>query len=276
MVEAIFRFLGLTPAVFLKSAFEVSVISLFVVCFLHSFVTHGWKRTLREFIAGFFMTACCESIGVLSGAYIYPGFTFYVFATPVANPASWIASVYIVIEVTNRLVYGRKSFRFGESDGRIRRSEFSLFGGSFVKTLLVLVLIDASLMLVVDIIMDPLATIYNWWVWVPCLPNVTSIGPGVIDPYNFDHRVFLTTPPNFFADFFAQFFPHGMRYPTRVIGIPLINFIAWFVFVFVFTIEFRFVEFQEQWGELKKTAALWGLILIDIPVLAIILIVPNI
>jgi len=277
MVEGIFRSLGLEPAVFLKAAFEVSVTSLFVVCFIHSFITHGWKRTLREFVAGFFMTACCESIGVLSGAYLYPGFTFYVFATPVANPASWIASVYIVIEVTNSLVYGRKSLKFRELDGPpISRSAFSLFQGSFLKTLLVLVLIDTSLLLAVDLIMDPLATVYNWWIWVPCQPGVTAIGPGVVDPYNFTHHVFMTTPPNFFADFFAQFFPHGMRYPTRVMGIPLINFIAWFVFVFVFTFEFRSVEFQEEWSEIKKTVVLWGLILIDIPVLAIILIVPNI
>jgi hypothetical protein len=277
MTVAIFRLLGLEPAVFLKSTFEISVISLFVVCFLHSFITHGWKRTLREFVAGFVMTACCESIGVLSGAYLYPGFSFYVLATPVANPASWIASVYIIIEVTNRLVYGRKSFKYNELDGgRVSRAEFSLFPGTFVKTLLVLVLLDTTMMLVVDLIMDPLATVYNWWVWVPCEPNVTAIGPGVVDPYNFTNHVFMTTPPNVLADFFARFFPHGMRYPTRVMGIPLINFIAWFVFVFVFTFEFRFVEFQERWSELKKTAVLGGLILADIPVLAIILIVPNI
>ena len=67
-----------------------------------------------------------------------------------------------------------------------------------------------------------------------------------------------------------------MRYPTRVFGIPLINFIAWFVFPFVFTFEFRYVEFQEKWSDLKKTAVLWGLILIDIPILCFVLIVPNI
>jgi uncharacterized membrane protein len=261
----------------MKSAFEVSLISLFVVCIFHSYFTHGWKRTVREFVAGFFMTACCESIGVLSGAYVYPGFNFYVFATPVANPASWIATVYIIIEVTNRLVYGRKSLETYELDGfKMTQDKFKIFKGSFLKTLLLLVLIDTSLALVVDIIMDPLATIYNWWIWVPCLPNVTEIGPGVVDPYNFTKHVFLTTPPNIFADFFGQFFPDGMRYPTRILGIPLINFIAWFLFVFVFAFEFRFVEFKENWSELKKTVVLWTLILIDIPVLSFVLIVPNI
>ena len=111
---------------------------------------------------------------------------------------------------------------------------------------------------------------------MPCLPSVTTIRPGVVNPYNFGLQVFLTTPPNFFADFFAQFFPQGMRYPTRVFGVPLINFLAWFVFVFVFAIEFRFVEFQEKWSELKKTVVLWTLILVDVPVLAIVLIVPNV
>ena len=67
-----------------------------------------------------------------------------------------------------------------------------------------------------------------------------------------------------------------MRYPTRVLGIPLINFIAWFTFVFVFTIQFRFVEFKEKWSELKKTVVLWALVLIDVPVLSFVLIVPNI
>ena len=108
MSANLLELLGITPP-FLKSAFEASLISLFLVCLAHSFATHGWKRTVREFTAGFFLTAFCESTGVLSGAYLYPGFRFYVFATPVANPASWIATVYIIIEVTNRIVYGKKA-----------------------------------------------------------------------------------------------------------------------------------------------------------------------
>ena len=277
MVEAVFTALGLEPAVFLKAAFEVSLISLFFVCLIHSYFTHGWKRTLREFTAGFFMTACCESTGVLSGAYVYPGFHFYVFATPVANPASWIATVYIIIEITNRMVYGRKSLRTNIHHATGGNPvNFSLLKGSFIKTLLLLALIDATLALVVDLVMDPLASVYNWWIWVPCLPDITKIGPGVVDPYNFDLRVFLTTPPNVFADFFAQFFPNGMRYPTRVLGIPLINFVAWLVFVFVFTFEFRYVESKDKWSNLKKTVVLWSLILIDVPILSFLLIVPNI
>lgn len=277
MVEAIFRMLGVEPAVFLKTSFEVSLISLFFVCLIHSYFTHGWKRTLREFVAGFFMTAFCESIGVLSGAYIYPGFHFYIFATPVANPASWIATVYIIIEITNRLVYGRQSLRTNIHHAKGQSpANFPLFKGSFIKTLLLLAVIDATLALVVDIVMDPLASIYNWWIWVPCLPEVVSIGPGVVNPYNFDTQTFMTTPPNIFLDFFAQFFPDGMRYPTRVFGIPLINFIAWFVFVFVFTFEFRYVESKENWSDLKKTVVLWSLVLLDVPILSFLLIVPNI
>ena len=260
--------LHIEPSVFLKSAFEVSLLSLFVVCLAHSLVTHDWQRTMREFVAGFLLTAFCESIGVLSGAYVYPGFHFYVIATPVANPASWIATVYIIIEITNRLVWGRRSLH-----GSIG---LTLFQGSVVKTLLVLSLIDTTLALVVDLVMDPLATIYNWWVWVPCKPGVTTIGPGIVNPYNFANTTFLTTPPGAVSDFFATFFPGGMRYPTRVFGIPLINFLAWFVFVFVFTIEFRYVEQKQKWSELKKTVVLWALVLLDVPVLSLLLITPNI
>ena len=277
MVETIFRTLGLEPAFFLKAAFEVSLLSLFFVCLIHSYFTHGPKRTLREFVAGFFMTAFCESIGVLSGAYVYPGFHFYIFATPVANPASWIATVYIIIEITNRLVYGRRSMQTqARQNNGPNPAHLPLFKGSFLKTLCLLALIDATLALVVDVVMDPLASVYNWWIWVPCLPDVVSIGPGVVNPYNFEIHTFMTTPPTIFLDFFAQFFPDGMRYPTRVFGIPLINFIAWLVFVFVFTFEFRYVESKEKWSELKKTILLWALVLIDVPILAIVLIVPNI
>jgi uncharacterized membrane protein len=267
----------MTAPVFLKSAFEASVLSLFFVCLAHSFYTHGWKRTVREFVAGFFLTACCESIGVLSGAYVYPGFHSYIFATPVANPASWIAMVYVIIEVTNRLIYGEKSFQTLEPGAhRPSPPKLLLFGGSLLKTVCLFALIDATLALAVDVVMDPLATIYNWWVWVPCLPDVTTIGPGVVNPYNFDGHAFMITPPNALADFFGRFFPGGMRYPTRVLGIPLINFMAWFAFTFVFTSEFRYVESRHGWGELKKTVVLWGLVLVDVPVLAFVLIVPNV
>ena len=265
------------PANFLKSAFEISLIILLIVCFLHSWFTHGWKRTIREFIGGFVLTACCESIGVLSGAYIYPGFHFYILATPIANPASWVACVYVIIELTNRLVYGRKSLDTYHVDGfAMTRKPFALFRGNFLKTIFILAVVDACLALAMDITMDPLATVFNWWVWVPFAENVKVIGPGVVNPYNFDSLVFLTTPPNIIADFFGRFFPHGYRYPNRILGIPLINFLAWFIFVFVLTFEFRWVEFQEKWGDLKKTLVLWSLILLEIPLLAVLLIAPNI
>ena len=128
MIIAIFEFLGLEPAVYLKSTFEVSLISLFGLCFIHSNWVHGWKRTVREFTAGFFLTATVENIGVLCGAYVYPGFHFYVYATPLLNPASWVAVVYIVIEFTNRLVYGPRSLKTYEVDGfREEKQDFVLF-----------------------------------------------------------------------------------------------------------------------------------------------------
>jgi len=267
---------GIDTAVFMKQAFEPCLIGLLLVCLVHSWFTHGPARTLREFTAGFFLTACCESVGVLSGAYVYPGFRWYVLATPVANPASWIATVYIVIEVTNRLVYGRRSLAPCGAGGRPPDPEaFRLFPGSLLKTVAVLAALDAALAVAVDLVLDPLATVYNWWVWVPCEPGVTAVGPGDVDPYNFSRLVFMQTPANPIHGFFARFFPHGMRYPTRVLGIPLINFVAWFVFVWVFTSQFRFVELQGRWGPLKKTLVLWGLVLADIPVLAFVLITPN-
>ena len=126
----------ISPPVFFKAAFEVSLLSLFVVCLAHSYFTHGWKRTVREFVAGFFLTACCESTGVLSGAYVYPGFHWYVFATPVANPASWIATVYIIIEVTNRLVYGKKALETYEVDGFKMRAALTKLGRQLAEQML--------------------------------------------------------------------------------------------------------------------------------------------
>lgn len=77
------------------------------------------------------------------------------------------------------------------------------------------------------------------------------------------------------GSFFAGFFPGGMRYPTRVLGIPLINFVAWLVFVFVFSFEFRWVEAQAHWSQARRTGVLWGLVLVDVPLLAMLLITPN-
>ena len=266
MNEAL-NYIGITPT-FLKSAFEVSLLSLFVVCLIHSGVTHGWKRTAREFSAGFFLTAFCESAGVLSGAYVYPGFNIYIFAVPVANPASWIALIYIIMELTNRIVFGVEAM---EGNKRL-----TLFNGNIIKTVLCLAVIDASIALGLDLVLDPLATIYNWWIWVPVAEGVSKVNTGLVDPYNFSQLAFMITPDNAVYEFFKGFFPEGLRYPTRLFGIPLINFISWFVFVFIFTTQFRWVELRDNWSELKKTTILWLLILIDIPVLSFVLISPNI
>ena len=266
-MNELFEYIGLIPAEFFKAAFEISLIGLFLLCLFHSGKQHGWKRTFREFTAGFFLTAGCETIGVLSGAYVYPGYYFYLFSIPIVNPASWISLVYIVMEITNRLVVN------GKNDLDQPYKGISFFKGSLISSLFILALIDASLALVIDLVMDPLATIYNWWIWVD--PNDVKVVEGTVDAYNFDHVTHMVTPDNPLHDFFAGFFNEGFRYPTRLFGIPLINFIAWFVFVFVFTIQFRWIEYKDEWSDMKKTLILWGLMIFDIPILCMLLIVPN-
>jgi uncharacterized membrane protein len=261
----LFEALGLEPSVFFKAAFELSCLSFFGICFMHSWLSHGWQRTLREFSAGFFLTFACESLGVLSGAYVYPGFYLYLFVVPVANPASWVALVYVLIGFTNRLVYGRRALT----------SQFVVPGDNLLKTVVLLAMLDAALALGIDLVMDPLATIFNWWVWVPVAEGISSVVAGVVEPFNFTHLAFITTPETPIYDFFAVFFNEGNRYPTRVLGIPLINFISWFVFVFVFSAQCRGVEAHLHWSQFKKTTVLWLLIIIDVPVLAMALIPPN-
>jgi len=272
-VNTLFELLGLDGAHLAKALFEPNLLLLFLVCFAHSVSVHGWKRTGREFSAGFILTAFAESAGVLSGAYVYPGFQLYIFATPVGNPASWVALVYVIMKVSERIVFGTAAIRHDESKSEVPL----LLGGHLLKTICVLALIDASMALMLDLVLDPLATIYNWWLWVPHAEGITTITEGVVQPYNFDHLVWMVTPDNPVAQFFrVNFFEGGFRYPTRVLGIPLINFIAWFVFVFVFSFQFRFVEAKQAWSEWKKTFALWGIVLLDVPILALLLISPNI
>jgi uncharacterized membrane protein len=250
-----------------KAVFEANLLSLFVICVWHSCSVHGWRRTAREFTAGFVLTAMAESTGVLSGAYVYPGFQWYILATPIANPASWVALIYIIMVVTDRIVSGPQQDAAGLSQRRV--------GSPAVVGLIGLAVVDATIALSLDLVLDPLATIYNWWIWVPDAAGVHTIGPGVVEPYNFQHHVWMTTPDNPVADFFAPFFEGGHRYPTRVLGIPLINFVAWFVFVFVFTFQTRWVESRQAWGHLKRSVVLAGLVLVDGPVLALLLISPN-
>jgi uncharacterized membrane protein len=248
-----------------KTLFEPNCLLLLAVCLAHAVSAHGWRRTAREFSAGFALTALAESTGVLSGAYVYPGFQLYVFATPVCNPASWVALVYIVMTLSDRLIFGRRALVGSGVPLQI--------GSNILTTVLALAVCDALLALSLDLVLDPLATIYNWWLWVPHEPAVTTIGAGVVDPYNFDHLVWLTTPDNPVAEIFRPFFEGG-RYPTRVLGIPLINFIAWFVFVFTFAFQFRWVETRD-WGHARKTLVLWAVVLVDWPILSFLLIAPN-
>ncbi len=265
MVAHLFQTIGLEPAVFFKAAFEISCLSFFIICFAHSWMCHGWQRTLREFSAGFFLTFACESLGVLSGAYVYPGFYLYLYVVPVANPASWVALVYVLIGFNNRLVFGRRALQ----------PDFELPRTKILQTILTLAVLDATLALGIDLVMDPMATIFNWWIWVPVADGVSSVVAGVVEPYNFTHWAFITTPQTPVYDFFAVFFNEGNRYPTRVFGIPLINFLSWFVFVFVFAAQCRFVESQSMWRDGKKTLILWLLVLVDVPILAMLLIPPN-
>ena len=277
MAIAVFNILDVEPAVFFKEAFEISLLLFFITCLVHSFLSHGWQRTIREFTAGFFLTACCESIGVLSGAYVYPGFHFYLFSIPIANPASWIALVYVIMEMTNGIVYGSRAQelrRLTSSDLGIKA--FALFKRGIVPTILILAAIDSVLALVIDIVMDPLATVFNWWIWVPDTEGANRVIEGTVDPYNFSLLTHLTTPDNPVYQFFSKFFSEGIRYPTRIFGIPLINFISWFVFVFVFTTQFRWVEYHENWNQMKKTVVLWSMMIADVPVLSFLLISPNI
>jgi uncharacterized membrane protein len=262
-VTELFATLGIDPARLVKGVFETNLLLLFGICLTHSLAKHGWQRTLREFVAGFALTALAESTGVLSGAYVYPGFQLYIFATPVGNPASWVALVYVIMTVTDGIVFGK------------RPNRTVLFNGNVVITLCALALCDATLALLIDLVLDPLATIYNWWIWVPYEPSVHTIQAGTVVPYNFEHHVFMTTPDSAIGRFFGGFFEDGLRYPTRVLGIPLINFVAWVVFVFTFTVQLRWVESRETWGHTKKTAILWTLMLVDWPILSLVLIIPN-
>ena len=262
-MRALFFSLGVDPAWLVKATFEINLLLLFLICLVHSMRAHGWRRTSREFGAGFALTALAESTGVLSGAYVYPGFVFYIWATPIGNPASWVALVYIIMTITDRLVYGHAAI------AGMRMA------GKSVTVLALLALCDASLALSIDLVLDPLATIYNWWIWVPYEEGVHTIGAGVVDSYNFSRQVWMVTPDNPIADFFSRFFVGGWRYPTRLLGIPLINFIAWVVFVFTFSLQFRWIESKEGWGERRKWVVLCALILIDWPVMSILLIAPN-
>ena len=263
-MNGLLQALGFEGAWLAKAIFETNLLVLFAVCAGHSVWVHGWARTLREFSAGFALTALCESAGVLSGAYVYPGFRFYVLATPVGNPASWVALVYVIMHISDHLF-------FGPGGGGPRRA---LSGRSWPLTLLLLALCDATLGLMLDLVLDPLATIFNWWIWVPAEAGVHTIAEGVVQPYNFERLSWMSTPDNPLARFFAPFFEGGFRYPTRIFGIPLINFVAWLVFVFVFSLQFRWVE-SRDWGHWRKTLVLWAVVLADVPVLGFALIAPN-
>jgi uncharacterized membrane protein len=239
---------------FFKYAFEIGCFLIFIICIYHSFFNYGFDKTLREFTAGFILSAGCENIGVLSGAYVYPGFHLYFFEIPLANPLSWVALVYVIMEINNRLFI-------------TKFQHYSLF-----VFLICFALVDGILALLLDLMMDPLATVYNWWIWVE--PNQSKVIEGNVDPYNFSELTHMTTPDNWVYDFFKNYF-NKSRYPTRWFGIPVINYISWFVFVFVFSFQFRWVELKIEGNNITKNLILWLFVLIDIPILSWLLISQN-
>lgn len=239
---------------FFKMSFEWTCVGLFLICLLHSFKTYGKERTIREFSAGFILSAGCETLGVLSGAYVYPGFSIYLYQIPLVNPLSWVALVYLVMHISNTLIPAKRS-----------SNSLWLF--------LLLAILDSSMALAVDLMMDPLATVYNWWIWVD--PSEASVVNGTVDAYNFTNLTHLETPVNWLKDFYSSHFS-VVRYPTHLFGIPLINFISWFVFVLVFSFQFRLIENTPKLIGYKKTLWLLILVLVEIPLLGILLITPNI
>ena len=48
---------GVDPAWLVKATFEANCLLLFALSFWHSMKVHGWRRTGREFSAGFTLTA---------------------------------------------------------------------------------------------------------------------------------------------------------------------------------------------------------------------------
>jgi len=243
----------LTPE-FFKITFEWTCIGLFLICLVHSLHTYGKHRTFREFLCGFILSAGCENIGVLSGAYVYPGFGFYFFDIPLVNPLSWVALVYLIMHITNSI------FPKVQTSGSV----FLFF---------LIAIIDSSMALAVDLMMDPLATIYNWWIWVD--PSEIKVVKGTVDPYNFNNMTHMVTPDQPIHDFFAGFFTNGTRYPTRPFGIPLINFLSWFVFVLVFSFLFRLIESRSTYSDSKKTLILLSIMILVTPFLCFLLITPN-
>ena len=240
---------------FFKYTFEIGCFIIFIICVYHSYLSYGIAKTVREFTAGFILSAGCENFGVLSGAYVYPGFHLYFFEIPLANPLSWVALVYVIMEITNRLYI--KNFE-----------RYSILGG-----LICFAFVDGLLALMLDLMMDPLATVYNWWIWVE--PDQTKVIEGDVIPYNFTEITHMITPDNWVYDFFKENFQES-RYPTRWFGIPLINYISWFVFVSVFSFQFRWVEDRFGWKQINKSLLLWLIVLIDVPILSWVLISINI
>ncbi len=64
-MTALLSTLGVDAGWLVKTTFEPNLLLLFIVCLVHSYRSHGWRRTFREFSAGLMLTALAESTGVL-------------------------------------------------------------------------------------------------------------------------------------------------------------------------------------------------------------------
>lgn len=81
--------------------------------------------------------------------------------------------------------------------------------GSFMIIILLLVLCDGVLVVMLDLVLDFLVIIYNWWIWVFVEFVVHIIEVGVVDVYNFDYYVWMSMFDNLVVDWFGGYFFEG-------------------------------------------------------------------
>ena len=155
------------------------------------------------FTAGI-LTLFCET-GGSSGAYAYPDSTLYLICS-FCKSCCMGALIYIIMHISSFILESKSWFK-------------GLKKESIIIPIFALAFVDATIALGLDLILDPLASIYNWWIWVPVKKGIYYIDEGMIDPYNFKNLTFLTTPEGPVKEFFSNYFIEGFRYPTRLLGI---------------------------------------------------------
>lgn len=66
----------------------------------------------------------------------------------------------------------------------------------------------------------------------------------------------------------------GMKaYKVTFLNIPILNFIAWFLLIFFFSSQIRYIE-SKDWSDWKKFGLIFLLVPIDLAILAILLFIP--